>query len=258
MSVVYESRDGVARVCIDRPRRLNAIDAATERELERIWREIEQTPTVRCVVITGAGERAFCVGVDLQDPERAGRTGVDYWLGRWSGSAALSTRRSLKVPVIARINGYALGGGLEIVLGADIAIAAEHAEFGLPEARVGVVALDGGAVLAPRQLPYKIAMGLLLTGRRFSAQQMLRYGLLNEVVPMERLDGAVETWLDDILMCSPSAVRAAKEIAQQTAHLSVQDAMALRTPELVANFRSGDSQEGGLAFRERRPPRWAP
>lgn len=258
MSILFESRDGVARVCIDRPERMNAIDAAAERELEAIWRRIEEDTSARCVVITGSGEKAFCAGADLRDPERVGRTGLDYWSHRWNGFAGISLRRSLTVPVIARVNGFALGGGLEIVLGADIAIAAEHAMFALPEPRVGVVPLDGGAALAPRHLPYKTAMGLLLTGRRFTAEQMLRFGLLNEVVPAGRLGQAVDSWVQDILLCAPSAVKATKQLVQSAMHGSPYDTAMLRTRALVENFDSGDSKEGAAAFREKRKPRWVP
>lgn len=258
MSILFENRDGVARICIDRPERMNAIDAASERELEAIWRRIEDDASVRCVVITGSGEKAFCAGADLRDPERAGRTGLEYWSHRWNGFAGISLRRSLAVPVIARVNGVALGGGLEIVLGADLAIAAEHAVFALPEPRVGVVALDGGAALAPRHLPYKTAMGLLLTGRRFTAERMFRFGLLNDVVPAGQLDETVDSWVQDILLCAPSAVKATKQLAQRAMHGSPYDAAMLRTRALVENFDSGDSKEGAAAFREKRKPRWVP
>jgi crotonobetainyl-CoA hydratase len=258
MSIGFDNRDGVARVTIDRTERMNAIDAASERELETIWRTIEGDGSVRCVVITGAGERSFCAGADLRDPERAGRTGLDYWSHRWNGFAGISLRRSLTVPVIARVNGFALGGGFEIVLGADIAVAAEHAMFALPEPRVGVVAIDGGAALAPRHLPYKIAMSILLSGRRFTAAQMLQYGLLNEVVPADALDKAVDSWVSDILLCSPSALKATKQLAQSTIDGSPYLTAALRTRALVDNFDTGDSKEGAAAFREKRKPRWVP
>lgn len=257
MSILFENRDGVARICIDRPDRMNAIDAESERELEKIWRSIEQDTSARCVVITGAGEKSFCAGADLRDPARVGRTGMEYWAHRWNGFAGIALRRSLAVPVIARVNGFALGGGFEIVLGADIAIASEHATFALPEARVGVVPLDGGAMLAPRHLPYKTAMGILLTGRRFTAMQMLQFGLLNEVVPADGLDAAVNSWLNDILLCSPTAIKATKQLAQNAMHRSPYEAAMLRTPALIDNFNSGDSKEGAAAFREKRKPRWA-
>ena len=158
--------------------------------------------------------------------------------------------------MIARINGYALGGGFEMVLGCDIAIAAEHAQFGLPEPRIGFLPLDGGMTLLARDIPTKAAMGMLLTGRRIKAPEALTFGLVNEVVAKARLDEAVERWVADILACSPLALQAIKYTAKHTRHLPPLDAMALRHPALIKAFQSEDREEGVRAFQEKRPPRW--
>ncbi len=160
------------------------------------------------------------------------------------------------MPVIARVNGLAVGGGFELVLGCDIVIAADHASFGLPEARVGRMPLDGGMILLPRLIPQKIAMGMLLTGRRISAAEALDHGLVNEVVGADELDAAVERWVGEILECAPLSVKAIKESVKETADLPVEQAYAKRLPSLIAALESGDAEEGPRAFREKRKPVW--
>lgn len=252
----YELDGHVARVTIDRPHVLNALDEASNDRLEEIWREVETSRDVRAVVLTGAGERSFCVGADMSSAG-TDKTGVDYWAqGRPNGFGGLALRQSLDVPVIARINGYALGGGLEMALGADILVASDNAQFGLTEPRVGRIPLDGGVIRLVRQVPHHQAMGLLLTGRRIPAAQALGMGLLNEVVPAADLDAAVDGWLQDVLACAPLSLRAMKHMVQNGAHLSPREAQSMRSPALVAALESKDSQEGVRAFQEKRPPVW--
>jgi crotonobetainyl-CoA hydratase len=160
------------------------------------------------------------------------------------------------VPVVARVNGLAVGGGFELVLGCDIVVAAEHASFGLPEARVGRMPLDGGMIVLPRMIPQKVAMGMLMTGNRISAQEAERYGLVNEVVPADELDAAVDHWVADILKCAPLSVKAIKESVKETIDMPVDEAMGKRLPALVAALESEDADEGPLAFREKREPNW--
>jgi crotonobetainyl-CoA hydratase len=209
MPVHFEVRDHVARVKIDRPEVMNAVDAATERELETIWAAIESDRGVRAVVLTGAGERAFCTGADMK--AGSGASGLDYWASaRPNGFGGIALRQTLDVPVIARVNGHAAGGGFEMVLGCDIVVAADNATFSLPEARVGRLPLDGGMTLLQRQIPFRAAMGIMLTGRRIKASEALSLGIVNEVVLLAELDAAVERWLADILACAPLSVRAIK------------------------------------------------
>ena len=186
-----------------------------------------------------------------------GPSGVDYWaMGRENGFGGLSFRRSLDVPVVARVNGFALGGGFEMVLGCDIVVAVETARFGLPEARVGRMPLDGGMVLLQRKIPFNRAMAVMLTGRQFSAAQMMEFGIVNEVVPAADLDAAVDRWVADIVACAPLSLRAIKQTVNRTGHLSPSEAQALRTPALVRALKSEDSEEGVRAFREKRVPVW--
>lgn len=246
----------VARVTIDRPEVLNAVDQHTHDRLCEIWDHIESDTNVRVVVLTGGGDRAFCVGADMSS-SAVNKTGLQYWADLDpNGFGGLSLRTTLDVPVIARVNGYALGGGMEMVLGCDIVVAAERAQFGLTEPRVGRIALDGGVTQLVRRVPHTQAMSLLLTGRRASAAEMQQMGLVNEVVAVEDLDSAVDRWVTDILACAPTSVRAVKQMVQRTAHLSAQDARAQRLPALMAALDSQDSREGVRAFQEKRKPVW--
>jgi crotonobetainyl-CoA hydratase len=254
MSVRLDIAGHVARITIDRPETMNAIDAATEAELETIWQRLETDRSVRVAVLTGAGERAFCTGADMKG---ASKTGLEYWAApRPNGFGGIALRNSLDIPVIARVNGYALGGGFEMVLGCDLVIAAEEASFGLPEPRVGRLPLDGGMVLLQRQVPMKLAMGILLTGRRLSASEAHAIGFVNEVVPRAGLDAAIDRWIADILACAPLSLRAIKQTVRRTAHLSAAEAQALRLPAVIECLQSSDGQEGVKAFREKRQPNW--
>ena len=256
MPVRLETRDGVAHVTIDRPEVMNAVDAEAERALQAIWAGIEADRSVRAVVLTGSGERAFSTGADMKGG--SGLSGLEYWAqARPGGFGGIALRETLDVPVIARVNGHALGGGFEMVLGCDLVVAAEHSTFGLPEARVGRLPLDGGMTLLQRQVPHRLAMGMLLTGRRIGAAEAFRMGLVNEVVPGAELDAAVERWLADILACAPLSVRAIKQVVRRTAHLTAAEAQAQRLPALVEALASEDSQEGVRAFVEKRRPVWS-
>ena len=255
MPILYELKDHVARVTIDRPDVLNAIDAASERELQKIWDEIERNRDVRVVVLTGSGERAFSTGADMKGG--SGASGLEYWaLSRPGGFGGIALRDTLDVPVIARVNGHAVGGGFEMVLGCDIIIAAQEATFGLPEARVGRLPLDGGMTLLQRQVPFHLAMGLLLTGKRIPAAEALRIGLVNEVVPRAELDAAVARWVEDVLACAPLSVRAIKQVVRRTAQLTAAQARNQLLPALAEALQSEDAREGVRAFVEKRKPVW--
>ena len=255
MSIRFVVENHVARVTIDRPDRMNAIDEASEAELMRIWAAIEADDQVRCIVLTGAGERAFCTGADMK--QSGNKTGLEYWAAaRPGGFGGLSLRESLDVPVIARVNGHAVGGGFEMVLGCDIVIAVEEATFGLPEPRVGRLPLDGGMTLLQRQVPFRLAMGLLFTGRRIAAAEAYRMGLVNEVVPRGELDAAVARWVDDVLACAPLSLRAIKQVVRRTAQLSAAEARGQLLPALAEALQSDDAGEGVRAFLEKRRPIW--
>ncbi|BEP57182.1 MULTISPECIES: enoyl-CoA hydratase-related protein [unclassified Variovorax] len=255
MSVLFDVTNHVATITIDRPEVLNAVDLATEAELVGIWNEIERNNDIRVVVLTGAGERSFCAGADLKNTSNL--KGVDYWAASRSGGfGGIALRETLNVPVIARVNGFALGGGFEMVLGCDLVVACEEASFGLPEPLVGRLPLDGGMLLLQRQIPYRQAMGMMLTGQRVNASRALEMGLINEVVPRVELDGAVDRWVQQILACAPLSLKALKQVVRLTSTMSPAQAHCTRLPALVTALQSEDSNEGVLAFQQKRKPRW--
>jgi crotonobetainyl-CoA hydratase len=254
MSILFDIKDQVARITIDKPDRMNAVDREAHMRLVEIWDEVEANPEIRCAVLTGSGERAFCAGADLKDDN--GLSGVEYWEQLGADFGGISLRNTLSKPVVARVNGLALGGGFEMVLGCDIVISADSACFGLPEAKVGRLPLDGGMVTLPRLIPRNIAVGMMMTGRMVPALEIAQYGLLNAVVPMDALDAEVDRWTDGILSAAPLSVQAIKATVRRTVHLEPQDAYNTRLPELIAALESEDSDEGVIAFREKRAPVW--
>ena len=245
----------VLLVYLNRPEVLNAINTQMGHDLLDLWTRLTVAPAnIRCVVLTGAGDRAFCAGADLKNPSV---TGLEYWAApRPGGFGGIALRETLLVPVIARVNGFALGGGFEMVLGCDIVIACEEASFGLPEPLVGRMPLDGGMTLLQRQVPFRKAMAMLFTGKRASAAQALEMGLVNEVVPRADLDATVARWVQDILACAPLSLKAIKQVVRATGTLSPTQAQALRLPALVAALNSEDGDEGVRAFQEKRKPQW--
>ncbi len=252
MSVEYEDSDGVARIRLNRPDRLNAVDQETDRRLEEIWSEIEGRTDLRCAVLTGTG-RAFCAGADMKEE---GPGGLQYWsLTGKHGFAGIACGGRLDIPLVAKVNGLALGGGFETVLGCDIVVAARSASFGLPEPRVGRLPLDGMIVL-PRMLPEKLALGMMLTGRRISAEEAADWGLVNQVVADDELDEAVEEWVRDIVACAPLSLKAIKRSVHDGKDMSVHRARRQLSASLLEALESRDATEGVRAFQEKRRPAW--
>ncbi|HEV2359142.1 MAG TPA: enoyl-CoA hydratase-related protein [bacterium] len=253
---IQYTKDGpVARVTIDRPPVLNALSRAAHAALSSAWDDVRDDREIRVAILTGAGTRAFCAGTDLKDPDAA--NGVPYlWNGPQLGAGGLSFRRDLLTPVIAAVNGLALGTGFELALACDLIVAADHAEFGFPEPRVGYMALDGGIAMLTRQIPYKAAMGILLTGRRVSAREGLSAGFVNEVVPPAELITAAERWAAEIIACAPLSVEGTKQIAMEARDVPSWAAPRWFPRRVMEAIASDDAEEGTRAFREKRPPRW--
>lgn len=259
MSVHYTKKDHVARITLDRPRVLNALDLRTHEQLARVWDDVEADDEVRVAVLTGAGDRAFSVGQDLHERARLAAEGAPpttFGSRGQPGWPRLTERFTLSKPVIARVNGFALGGGFELALACDIIVAAENAVFGLPEVRLGLVPGAGGVFRLARQLPLRIAMGHLLTGRRIDAATALRFGLVNEVVPAAELDACVAEWTDDLLRSAPLSVRAVKEAVLRSVDMPLEQAFATSFRWEERRMHSRDAVEGPQAFTEKRPPRW--
>ena len=173
-----------------------------------------------------------------------------------SGFGGITNRFDLFKPIIARVNGFALGGGLEMALACDLIVAADHAELGLPEPRRGLIAGALGVHRLPRALPLKAAMGHLLTGRHMTAQRGYELGLVNEVVPLAQLDAAVESWVADIIRCAPLSVRATKEASMRGLEMTLPEAAGARYEWEMRRRASEDSVEGPRAFAEKRTPNW--
>jgi len=252
----YERDGAVARVTMDRPHVLNALNRAAHDALSRAWDRVRDDPEVRVAILTGAGSRAFSAGADMKDAGEA--SGVAYLAQALPlGSGGLSLRRDLLKPVIAAVNGFALGGGFELALSCDLIVAAEHAEFGFPEPRVGRMAMDGGIAMLARQVPLKVAMGLLLTGRRIGARDALAAGFVNEVVPAASLRDAADRWAADVVACAPLSVEATKQLALGAQDLPLWAAARWFPRRALDALGSADGDEGVRAFREKRPPRWS-
>ncbi|MFG1680391.1 enoyl-CoA-hydratase DpgD [Nonomuraea sp. NPDC049269] len=257
--VAYEKKDHVARVTLDRPAVLNAMDLRMHEELAEVWDDVEADDDVRVAVLTGAGDRAFSVGQDLRERARlsaAGAPPTTFGSRGQPGWPRLTERFGMSKPVIARVHGYALGGGFELALACDIVVASTQAVFALPEARLGLVPGAGGAFRLARQLPLKTAMGHLLTGRRLTADRALHLGLVNDVVPAAELDVCVAGWTDDLVRAAPLSVRAIKEAVHRSLDMPIEQAFTTPYTWETRRMHSDDAQEGPRAFNEKREPVW--
>ncbi|MFI7283316.1 enoyl-CoA-hydratase DpgD [Micromonospora chersina] len=257
--VRYEKADHVARVTLDRPEVLNAMDLRMHAELAEVWDDVEADDDVRVVVLTGAGDRAFSVGQDLRERARLDADGVppsSFGSRGQPGWPRLTERFDLSKPVLARVDGYALGGGFELALACDLVVASDRAVFALPEPRLGLVPGAGGAFRLSRQVPLKAAMGYLLTGRRMDAGTAYSLGLVNEVVPAAELDRCVAGWVADLLACAPLALRAIKQAVLGSLDRPLPEAFAGRYGWEERRRASRDAVEGPRAFAEKRAPVW--
>ena len=239
-------------VTIERPDVMNALHPPGNFELAEAFDDFAADPEQWVAIITGAGDRAFSAGNDLKYQASGGKMG-----GPKSGFAGLTARFDNSKPVIAAVNGLAMGGGFEIALACDLIIASENAIFALPEPRVGLAALAGGIHRLPREIGMKQAMGMLLTGRRVPAAEGQQLGFVNEVVPKGQALTAAKQWAVQILECAPISVRASKEAAMQgLAAESLEAAIKGRYDQIAALYASEDFIEGPRAFSEKRPPNW--
>jgi enoyl-CoA hydratase len=247
MAVLVDRRDAVSVVTINRPEARNSLDAETIAGIGEAFVAAEHDPEVRAVVLTGAGDRAFCAGMDLRAFAAGGaiidesRPGLEVF-----------TERVFGKPVIAAVNGTAVAGGFELALACDLIVAAEHAKFGLPEVKRALVAAGGGTRL-PRRLPLALALEIGLTGELFDAERAARLGLVNRVVPGDQVLAEALALAGLISRNGPLAVRVTKE-------LMVGEAQGLANKDIAAAvapvFASADAKEGARAFAEKRDPVW--
>lgn len=255
--IKVEKKDHLTIITINRPEVMNAMNPPTSAEMSHAFNEFDEDPDAWVSILTGAGDRAFSAGNDLKyQAEHGGPKVREAMAGVKGGLGGITLRHDLFKPVIAAVNGLALGGGFELALACDIIVAAENASFGLPEPRVGMLAAGGGMHRIPRQIPYHLGMGMLLASRRIGAEDAQRYGLINEIVPLGNLISAAEEWANEIMKASPLAVRASKESAIKGLAMPLEEAMSGPFPIAIEMYASEDHIEGPRAFAEKRPPNW--
>ena len=249
---LLEKKDHLWIVTLNRPEKMNALHSPAHLELDKIFDNFQEDEEAWVAIIPGAGDRAFSAGNDLKyQAEGGSMERVE------SGFAGLTSRYNLNKPLIAAVNGVAMGGGFEIALACDLIIASENASFALPEPKVGLAALAGGMHRLPRQIGLKRAMGMMLTGRTVLADEGKELGFVNEVVPQNELLVKAEEWAKMIMECSPVSIRTTKNVAiNGLNYSSIEDAMNQKYESVNTLFNSQDFIEGPLAFSQKRKPDW--
>ncbi len=248
-------RGAILEVVLDRPK-ANAIDAVTSRAMGQVFAQFRDDPELRVAILSGGGEKFFSAGWDLNAAAAGEPPDADYGVGGFGGIQQLP---GLNKPVIAAVNGMAVGGGFELALSADLILAADHVRFALPEIRSGTLA-DAATIKLPRRIPYHVAMDLLFTGRWMAADEALRWGLVTEIVPAAALLERARALADTLAAGPPLVFAAIKEVARESVALSFEDALArvMRRgfPTVSALYGSEDQREGARAFVEKRAPVW--
>jgi len=243
----------ILEVTINRPEVYNALHPPSQQEFHEVWNEFADDEGLWIGIITGSGEKAFSAGNDLKFQASGGEmTAIPE-----SGFAGLTNRFNLNKPIIAAVNGVAMGGGMEIALACDLIIASDNARFALPEPKVGLAALAGGMQRLPRQIGMKAAMGMMLTGRHVNASEAKELGIVNEEVEQSKLMDAARNWAKQIEECSPMSMRATKQVAYQSlGEADLKKSMQGQYSAVAELFKSEDFIEGPVAFAEKRPPKW--
>jgi len=254
--VVKTKRDGaVFEVELDRPK-ANAIDLMTSRQMGEVFREFRDDPDLRVAIVSTAGDKFFCAGWDLKAAAAGDAVDGDYGVGGFGG---LQELRGLNKPVIAAVNGMAVGGGFELALSCDMIYCSDHSSFALPEIKAGTLA-DAATVKLPKRIPYHVAMEMLFTGRWMDAAEAYHHGLVNAVMPQEDLMDHVRGIARDLAAGPPLVFAAIKEVTREAENQTFQDMMNRITKRQVATvdilYDSEDNLEGAKAFAEKREPVW--
>ena len=253
MPVSYELVGHVATITLDRPDALNAVDLETWQAFSDATARLEADPEAWVGIITGAG-RAFSAGADLGSTIPRMLDDPDH--NPYVGPGTIMRDQTVTKPLIAAVNGHALGGGLEIVLACDVRVAAEGARLGAPEVTIGLIPGWGGTQRLPRQLPWAVAAGLVLTGQPLTAQEALRVGLVNAVVPAEQVMAEAGAWAASMCKCGPLALRAAKRAMVEGCQLPLDEGLAVEQRLFNSLGYTDDVREGLAAFAEKRSPRF--
>jgi enoyl-CoA hydratase/carnithine racemase len=251
--VITRREGNILIITMNRPAKMNALHPPANAALSDVFDEFAADKDLWVAIITGAGERAFCAGNDLRYQAEGG----DMFAVP-KGFAGLTNRYDLHKPVIAAVNGVAMGGGFEIALACDLIIASDNARFALPEPKVGLAALAGGLHRLPRQIGLKQAMGMILTGRHVPAAEGQKLGFVNEVVPQAELMDAAMKWAAMICECSPASIRCSKEVVMQGLNTAdFEAAFSKRYDGISAMLKGPDFIEGPMAFAQKRKPNWS-
>lgn len=257
--MIYEKTGPVAQVKINRPHVLNALDLETHRQLGEIWTDFEADDSLSIAVLSGVGERAFSVGQDLKELKQrmiAGEKPTSFGSKGNAGYPRFTERFDISKPVIAKVNGYAFGGGFELALACDIIVASKQASFALPEAKLGLIAGAGGVFRLSKLTSSKVAAGYLMTGRTMSADRAYELGIVNDLCEAEELNSRVDSWIEDILDCGPLSIRSIKEVITKMDSMSIQEAFEHSFEWETKRTKSNDCIEGPTAFLEKRKPKW--
>jgi enoyl-CoA hydratase/carnithine racemase len=250
--IEFRCNGRVAHVQLNRPEHLNAITREMDELLAPVWARIDDDPDIWCAILSAAGDRAFSIGADMSGGrQHMPRIALGGGLTGIGGPLV-----TLKKPLIAAVQGFCVGGGFELAMCADIIVAADNAQFGLPETKFGIIGECGVVHRAIRQLPHRIAMAMILTGSRIGAADAERFGLVNEVVPPDDLDAAALRWAEKINAASPLANQAAKAAALGRLNDPLEVALASRFEPIEQYAASMDRREGELAAKEKRKPVW--
>lgn len=252
MGLDFEVKDHIARLTLNRPEAMNAMDPEMYADLSKAWIEVRDNPEIWVAIITGAGDRAFTAGADLKKTIPRQPEMWEFW--QTQRDPILNRGLEVWKPIIAAVNGYCLAGGMTLLFATDIRIATENAVFEISEVKRGILPGNGGTQRAIRQLPYPIAMRLILLGDRLDAQEAYRIGLINEIVPKDQLMARAEDYARRLTEGAPLAVQAIKELAVRSQYLHINDGLRLEAAIQFALMRTEDAKEGPKAFAEKRPP----
>lgn len=251
--VLTEIDDSVGRITINRPDRRNALSPEVVRGTAAALTDFEDDDSVRAVVLTGAGDKAFCAGGDLGGMTAESRVGQHR--ERAEVGDLLDAMRSSRLPIVARVNGHALAGGFGLMLGCDLVVAADDAQFGTPEVNIGLWPFMISTVIQ-RDVPRKLALELMLTGRRLHAAEAERWGFVNRVVPRAKLDAATDELVGELLKKSPLIVGLGKQSFYRSEDMAFKDALEYLAAMLTVCLESEDTVEGVTAFLQKRAPEW--
>jgi enoyl-CoA hydratase len=251
-NILYEKKDGIATITINRPKALNAMSEETIQEILSTLEDIRKDENIKVVVITGAGDRAFSAGADISGMK--GRTPLDSKRSSQHGQQMMNEVEDLEKPVIAAINGYALGGGLELAMTCDFRIASENARLGQPEINIGLIPGWGGTQRLPRFVGKGLAKEMIFTGRMIDAKTAEQHGLVNKVVPADQLKSAVEELATELSNKPPVAIKVAKQLINNSTETNLRIGLAHESEAFGILGSTEDFKEGTSAFLEKRKP----